>query len=71
MQILGYQKISISGDGAQPFVLEETFQMSADHVKVYQSLCVEVVSTPLLTKLKAGKDSKQVDQVNKLRMLMY
>lgn len=33
----------------------------ASHVKMYQNLCVEIVSTLLLIKLKAGEDSKQVD----------
>lgn len=43
--------------------------MSVDHVEVHQNLCVEIASTLLLTKLKTGKDSKQVNQVNKLRVL--
>lgn len=33
----------------------------ASNVKMYQTLCVEIISTLLLIKLKAGEDSKQVD----------
>lgn len=34
---------------------------NTSHVKMYQNLCVEIVSTLLLIKLKPGEDSKQVD----------